>query len=72
MALPVVVALTVDPTTQAGLREDPLIDFALTLQFDLCCINVDFFFELRGEVSLQGLFPRKRVRHVHFLYMAMG
>src|SRR5262245_31641279 len=72
MALAVVVALAIDPTTQAGLREDPLIDFALTLQFDLCGINVDFFFELRGEVSLQGFFPRKRVWHVRFLYYGYG
>ncbi len=67
MALAVVVALTVDPTTQAGLRKDPLINFALTLQLDLCFVNVDFFFELRGELSLQGLFPRKSVQHVRFL-----
>src|SRR6266480_3375585 len=72
MALPVVVALTVDPTTQAGLGKNSLIDFALTLQFDLCGINIDFFFELRRELSLQGFFPRKSVRHVRFLYYGYG
>src|SRR6266487_608819 len=68
MALPVVVALAVDPTTQPGLRKDPLIDFALTLQLDLGVVYVNFGFEIRGEMSLQGVFPRASMRHVHFLY----
>ena len=55
MALPIVVALAIDPTTQAGLGKDPLIDFALTPQFDLGGVNVDFFFELRRGVPVRPL-----------------
>jgi hypothetical protein len=66
MALPIVVALAVDPTTQPSLRKDLFIDFALTLQFNLGSYMLLGFGS--GEMSLQGVFPRASMRHVHFLY----
>src|SRR5712691_1931891 len=72
MALPIVVALAVDPTAQPGLGKDALVNLALTSQGKLRFVNVDFLFQISRELSLQGVFPGVSLRHLCLLHWGYG
>src|SRR5262249_48100133 len=72
MALPIIVALTIDPTTQPGLGKDALIDFTVPPQGELRFVNVDFLFQIGRELSLQGVFPSVSLRHLCLLHCGCG
>src|SRR5262249_6735972 len=72
MALAIVVALAIDPTAQPRLGKDALVDFPLLPQGELRFVNVDFFFQISRELSVQSLFPGVSLRHLCLLHCGCG